>query len=73
MKTFNVNATAKSVDKYGRDLTLRVNPYLARFKGMSWLDITILLEDEQEEKMREQRRKLQSVPNYELEEGEVLE
>lgn len=69
--------TSTTTDIYGRDTTLRVKPFMTRFKGMSWNDICIVIEDEEYEKntadIRVQRRKTQADPAYELEEGEELE
>lgn len=66
-----------TTDSFGRDTSLRMSSFIARFKGMSWAEITYLAEEEEEaeklSKLQEERRKLQSAPNYVLEEGEVLE
>ena len=58
--------------------------YLSRFKGMSWADISDMVEEEEEEEKRkveteelrkvlEQRKELLKKGLYELEEGEELD
>lgn len=50
--------------------------YLKKYKGMSWVEITYAVEEEEEEerrKLEEERKYLNSIGEYELEEGEVLD
>jgi len=80
--------SCKKNDEFGRDLSLKTKQtnnmicdYLARFKGMSWAEITWLIEEEEEaerrlvekEKARDQRKKLFQQGLYELEDGEELD
>jgi hypothetical protein len=57
-----------NIDEFGRDITLKYKPcasifteHLERFKGMSWVEMSELLDDEEEEEQRkkdeEQRKK----------------
>jgi hypothetical protein len=60
-----------------------IESMLMRFKGMSWADISYLLEEEEEalalektntlSELDAQRRELFAKGDYELEEGEILE
>jgi hypothetical protein len=81
------------MDEFGRDLSLKPKAYdfkslfgnmLDRFKGMSWADMCVLIEDEEEEekkiaeraelrKTHDERKKLYAQGLYELEDGEELE
>ena len=54
--------------------------YVSRFKGMSWIDIVIMVEEEEEvareiaiRKSTEERKFLIAKGEYELEEGEEIE
>ena len=78
-----------NTDEFGRDLTLKnenVNhsDFLARFKGMSWIEIEWLVEEEEEEEKKKketeelrkklaERKELYIKGKYDLEEGEELE
>jgi len=79
-----------TIDEFGRDVSLKrptystgsiFGDYFARFKGMKWIDIEWLLEEEEEEETRKenlqkvlvQRKDLITKGVYELEEGEELE
>jgi len=60
--THTMTTTEQNIDEFGRDLSLRYpvykpikSEYLNRFKGMSWAEITYLVEDEQEEEERLQK------------------
>ena len=60
--------------------TTRPFSYLARFKGMSWVDIEIMLEEEEEEakaasirKTIIERNALIAQGDYEFEDGEIIE
>jgi len=84
------------IDEFGRDNSLRkqktqapcvtsmCGDYFNRFKGMSWAEITYLLEEEEEEELKKQeeelkkkdaerKRKCETTSTYELEEGEIFE
>jgi hypothetical protein len=83
----------RNVDEFGRDLDMRktkaeieyekaTESLLSRFKGMSWAEMTWLIEDEEEEEankvLREQDMARKALwqskqADYELEEGEVFE
>lgn len=61
-----------NIDEFGRDITLKYKPcasifseHLERFKGMSWVEMSELLDDEEEE---EQRKKDEAKKNIEKEE-----
>ena len=84
-----------TIDEFGRDLSLKsemiLKRYMAlsdelfgRFRGMSWLDIEYMLEDEEEEekqliqnetlqKLIQERKELYSKGEYDLEDGEEME
>jgi hypothetical protein len=84
-----------NIDEFGRDLSLKsemiFKKYMAlsdelfgRFKGMSWIDIDYMLEDEEEDQKQLikketlqtlilERKELYSKGEYELEDGEELE
>jgi len=80
------------LDHFGRDLSLKnknttMDSLFDRFKGMSWIDITYLVEEEEElvkqaekeaekqllNKIMTQRKNLLQKGLYELEEGEILD
>jgi hypothetical protein len=65
-------------------LTDFMTSYLERFRGMSWAEISYILEEEEEQQEREEaerrlqekmeeRRRLYACGEYELEDGEILE
>lgn len=84
-----------TIDEFGRDLSLKsemiLKRYMAlsdelfgRFRGMSWIDIEYMLEDEEEEekqliqnetlqKLIQERKELYSKGEYDLEDGEEME
>lgn len=69
----NAITTKVNIDEFGRDLSLKpekqvtslFDEYIARFKGMSWAEISYLIEDEEEE---ERQRELDKVKQAEREE-----
>jgi hypothetical protein len=77
----NNNLTSKTASN---PLTDFMTSYLERFRGMSWAEISYILEEEEEQEEREEaerklqeqmaeRRRLYACGEYELEDGEVLE
>jgi len=57
-----------------------IRSYVSRFKGMSWIDVVIMVEEEQEvarelaiRKSIAERKSLIAKGEYELEEGEEIE
>ena len=82
-----------NVDEFGRDLDMRKakaaieyekssTEMLSRFKGMSWIEMEWLIEDEEEEEARQVLKEQDMArkalwqskqADYELEEGEVFE
>jgi DNA-binding transcriptional MerR regulator len=66
--------TQTNIDEFGRDLSLKqekqvtslFGEYTARFKGMSWAEITWLLEDEEEEERQREQYKVKQAESEEL-------
>jgi hypothetical protein len=88
-----MSSNNRMIDEFGRDLSLKPKQYdfktifsnvMDRFKGMSWVEINWLLEDEEEleskqaeraqlQKVHEELKKLYAQGLYELEDGEELD
>ena len=70
----NANTTQNNIDEFGRDLSLKLEKpvtsiygsSLTRFKGMSWADITYLIEEEEEEEKQREEDKVKQVKTEEL-------
>ena len=63
-----MSTTEQTIDEFGRDLSLKYPvykpitcDYLKRFKGMSWAEITDLIEEEEEEEKRLQQEIAQEI------------
>lgn len=63
INSLKMTSSATTIDEFGRDLTLKTRnsmfgDYFARFTGMSWAEMNDILEDEEEEeKMLENKKK----------------
>lgn len=77
----NTITTQNNIDEFGRDLSLKLEKsvtsfiygsslaarfQVARFKGMSWADITYLVEEEEEEEKQRKEDKVRQVETEEL-------
>jgi len=70
----NAITTKVNIDEFGRDLSLKpekqvtslFDEYIARFKGMSWAEISYLIEDEEEEERQKELDKVKQAEREEL-------
>jgi hypothetical protein len=70
----NAITTQNNIDEFGRDLSLKPEKQvtslfggaLDRFKGMSWAEISYLVEDEEEEEMQREQDKVKQAEREEL-------
>ena len=89
----NMNSQNNNIDEFGRDLSLKpktppansvFDEYFARFKGMSWVEIDEIAEEEEQEEIEKsdrveflkvlaERKNLLQKGLYELEEGEEVD
>jgi len=86
-----MNSQNNNIDEFGRDLSLKsqqmnslsFESYFARFKGLSWVEIDEMAEEEEEQekkadraeflKVLAERKNLLQKGLYELEEGEEVD
>jgi hypothetical protein len=69
----NANTIQSNIDEFGRDLSLKPEKQATslyvpfdRFKGMSWAEITYLVEDEEEEERQKEEEKEKQAEREEL-------